>query len=148
MAERRAASPQVEEGHVQIANELYEAIIALRCPGRVKDLLLAVIREVYGWNSTKRVVSRRKLGQLLSGDLGKPANERHVRQLIAEAEAWNLIERDGRELSIQKDYKRWRKPEKRTSGFGNRRGLVPGNDHVPVPRSVRVPVRRPKTSTT
>ena len=127
------ASPQLEDGHTRIANELFEAIIALRCPGRVKDLIWAVARETYGWHETARAIPRRRLGQLLSGDLGEPLTTRYVRQLIGEAEAWNLIVRDCRTLSIQKDHTRWAKPEVRGSGFGDRKGRVPVGRRYGVP---------------
>lgn len=105
------ASPQLEDGYTRIANELLEALAALQCPASVLRIALAVIRETYGYNRKTAPVSREHIADLIGW------GGTRVKQAIAEAVAWGVLVRQGRELGLQKDYSLWGKPEGRTSGF-------------------------------
>lgn len=106
-----SASPQLEHGFTRIANELLEALAALRCPASVFRITLAVIRETYGYNRKTAPVSREHMSEVIGW------GETRVKQAVAEAVAWGVLARQGRELGLQKDYSRWGKPEGRTAGF-------------------------------
>lgn len=106
-----AASPQLEDGFTQLANELLEAMAKLRCPPSVIGALIAVVRETYGYNEKTAPCPRARVASHMG------VSERRARQAVEEAIAWGLLIRDGRKLGVQKDYTRWRKPEGRTSGY-------------------------------
>lgn len=44
------ASPQVENGHIKIANELWDALVKYRLPGEQMQCLMVILRQTYGWN--------------------------------------------------------------------------------------------------
>jgi len=43
------ANPQVENGHIEIATELWEALTRIRIPGEQMQVLMVIIRKTYGW---------------------------------------------------------------------------------------------------
>jgi phage replication O-like protein O len=46
------ASPQVENGTTNIANELMEALCKIRIPGEARQVLDVIFRKTYGWHKT------------------------------------------------------------------------------------------------
>lgn len=116
------ASPQLEDGFTRIANELLEALAGLRCPPVVVSLMLAVIRETYGYNRKTSPVSRERLATIMGVSYDR------VRQAARVAEDWNVVVREGRQIGIQKDYSKWHKPEGGASE--NREGGLPVNARV------------------
>lgn len=42
-------NPQAENGHVEIANEIWDALCRIRIPGEQMQVLLFIIRKTYGW---------------------------------------------------------------------------------------------------
>ena len=51
------ASPQIENGHVKIANELWDALTAYRLPGEQRQCLDVIIRKTYGFNKKSDAIS-------------------------------------------------------------------------------------------
>lgn len=51
------ANPQVENGHVAIANEIYDALCRFRIPGEERQVLDVIIRKTYGWNKKEDAIS-------------------------------------------------------------------------------------------
>ena len=49
--------PQLENGYTKIANELLEAIAAIRIPGEAMQVLLVIIRKTYGYCKKKDAIS-------------------------------------------------------------------------------------------
>ena len=74
-------------------------------PGRVKDFVLAVMRETYGWSAKSRVIPEYRFSALLG------ISGTRVRQLRAKAEACGMILRTGNEYEVQKDYSLWTVPD-------------------------------------
>lgn len=99
------ASPQLEDGHLHLAQELLEAMCKLRCPPSVMGAFLAVIRETYGWNEKTRTVPLTKIAKHMGVGYDR------ARQAVSEAVRWNLVTRKGHKLEVQKDYTRWGRPE-------------------------------------
>ena len=99
------AAPQKELGHTPIAHELLEALILWNGPGRVKDLVLAVMRETYGWSEKARVIPAWRLCQMLG------VSDARVRQLRGVAVKCGLILVDGNTYEIQKDFDLWTTPD-------------------------------------
>lgn len=96
------AAPQKENGFTPIANELLEALIAWDGPGRVKDLVFAVMRETYGWSEKERKVDAWRLCGLLH------VGERRLRQLRDQAVRCSLLTYSAETgYCIQKNWEEW-----------------------------------------
>lgn len=111
------ASPQKDDGYIQISNELLEALARTRIPGEVRQILDFIIRRTYGWNKKMDWIT---LDQFAAGT---GLSKVHVCQGIKRLMVMNLIVRSlldpitekGNEnkerrltYGIQKDYERWR----------------------------------------
>ncbi len=51
------ANPQLENGFIKIANELYEAFARIRIPGEARQVMDVIIRKTYGFNKTNDDIS-------------------------------------------------------------------------------------------
>lgn len=51
------ASPQIENGHIKIANELWDALTAYRLPGEQRQCLDVIIRKTYGFNKKQDAIA-------------------------------------------------------------------------------------------
>lgn len=114
------ARPQLEDGYTRIANELLEALARAALPGpRHFQVLLAMIRKLYGFNRSEGRISSSQLAQLTGIDPG------NVRRVLSELVAAGLLEADAKAgrvtvWRIQKDYEKWsdlgrRQPRSRTT---------------------------------
>lgn len=99
-------SPQLEDGHLKIANELFEAIMAFPFKQTTLRVLLAVLRKTYGYGKKEDDLSASQLGQLL-GDMKR----QHITTALNELAAMQVITkragRYGSLVGINKDYSRW-----------------------------------------
>lgn len=104
------SSPQLENGHFHIANELFEAMI-LKMPCRIPGpmaIFMAVMRETYGFNRKSAEISTDRFRKLTG-----ITHRNNIYRAIKEAISLNLItaiKNDGRMFpiySIQKKYGSW-----------------------------------------
>ncbi len=99
-------SPQLEDGHVRIANELYDALLAFPLSGKQYKVAMAVVRKTYGYGKKEDDLSASQLGALL-GKMARP----HITTALNELAALGVIhKRPGKYgciLGINKDYSRW-----------------------------------------
>lgn len=107
------ASPQLEDGFVRIANEIYDALCKARIPGEARQVLDVIIRKTYGWN---KKLDRISLTQF-EVNTGMP--RRSVCRAILKLINMNMIsvEKDTRKITtyeFQKDYKKWKVVSKLT----------------------------------
>ena len=101
------ASPQLENGHIRIANDLFEHICSARLTGTEYAVLLALIRKTYGWGKKEDAVSCSQLQALT--DIPHRIT---VHQTLVRLEAAKLIageHRPGKPTTyrINKDYDLW-----------------------------------------
>lgn len=107
------ASPQLEDGHTRIANELLEALLLAKLTSRQWSVAVALIRKTYGYNKKTDDIG---LGQLsdLTG-LAKP----HVSVAVRELEERRIISRKqgkfGHIMGINKNHGQWAGVERRSS---------------------------------
>lgn len=99
------ANPQKENGHTAIANELIEALARTYLSSYETQILFAIFRKTYGWNKKEDWIA----GTQLSNMTG--INRSHVSRTIKRLLNRNLIIKNGKNISIQKDYEKWDKPE-------------------------------------
>lgn len=105
------ANPQLENGHLKIANELIEAILAADLGRREQKVIWAVIRKTYGFNKKADAISNWQIAQLTGIDRA------HVKRTIRDLVARNIVTaepsglyRHGIEvqrLAINKDHECW-----------------------------------------
>lgn len=99
------ARPQLENGHLRVANELMEAIARTRIPGEARQVFDVIIRKTYGFNKKNDRIS---LSQFcLATGIKKPRVCRAILKLIA----MNLIIKKGNgtccSYAINKDFDEW-----------------------------------------
>ena len=103
--ETRIASPQAENGHTDIANEIIEAFYKLRISGNQWRILWVIIRQTYGWKKKTDRISvsffQKKTG----------LKRRHVSRALKTLNERKIITKNGASsISIygfQKDYTKW-----------------------------------------
>ncbi len=112
------AKVQIKRGYTRVVNALYEALIGAQLPGRHKDVVHSLIRLIYGYGKTTDRVAVSQISDMTG------IATRHVRAILSDLEAWNIVFRRGQKLGranvlgIQKDFDLWT--------CGMRRGPVQG----------------------
>jgi len=109
------ASPQVEAGHLQIANDLWEAIARQRLSGGEFRILLGILRKLYGFKRKSDWISNRQLAKMTGVTYNQAAkmvgrlSERGIVTLVY------LDEGQRRIVKFNKDYDKWNPlPKKET----------------------------------
>jgi len=101
------ASPQCEHGFTRIANELLHALTLCQVSGREFRVVLAVIRETYGYSRLVAPLSRTRLAEMCG--LDRRDADRVVRALVAK-KILHTEPGQGRSpgrIGLQKDYDLW-----------------------------------------
>lgn len=121
------ANPQREDGHVDIANEIVEALAKMQLSGHESRVLWALWRKTWGW------VRKDKEGKTIRDKRGQPLK---LKSAVMSSKCWEkltglnkyIISRTLRELylrqivikfdnknrwGVQKDYDKWLQPIKR-----------------------------------
>ncbi len=120
-------SPQVENGYLKIANELFEALIRIRIPGEARQMLDLIIRKTYGHNKKTDRISTTQIMEATS------LNRRSVYKARRKLKEMNLITVSEKGESyivtyaINKHYKTWKVPpkkERQAGGYLQKRSLV------------------------
>lgn len=105
------ANPQLEDGYLKIANELYEAWMRTRVPGEAEQVLKAVIRKTYGFN---KKMDRISISQIAS--MTKMSSS-HVCRAMKILLKMSIVTKKGSSnrptYGIQKNYDKWKPLPKR-----------------------------------
>ena len=96
------ANPQSENGHTDIANEILEALCKINLSSYQSRILNAIFRKTYGWNKKSDWISNSQLVELTG------LKKQHVSRALSELKKRNMIIREGRDTSFQKDYDQWK----------------------------------------
>jgi phage replication O-like protein O len=97
------ASPQLEDGFTQIANEILDELAIIRLSPNQWQVLLFIIRKTYGFKKKSDYISN---FQIVGGTgLCKAVVSRALRAL----ETRNIITRTGKNIGFQKDWEAWQK---------------------------------------
>ena len=101
-----SGNPQIENGHIDIANELGEAFAKVNLSSYEWRVLWAILRKTYGWHKKSDWISLSQFIELTG--LTKPHIIRAIKKLIKK----NIIvaqigNSKGKEYSINKHYKKW-----------------------------------------
>lgn len=100
------ANPQVEDGYIQIANELMDAIINYHFNNSELKIVLTIIRKTYGWKKKKDQISFSQISRLAKISI------RHSQRVIKRLVDDNVLlkEKNGINniLGLNKNYCSWR----------------------------------------
>ena len=101
------ANPQIENGHVDIANEIVEALAAIRISGEEWQCLLVIMRKTYGWHKKEDAISLSQFVELTG--LKKPNVIRATRKLLSKKiiSIINIDNAPSQVYKINKDYDKW-----------------------------------------
>jgi phage replication O-like protein O len=119
MDERRNASPQLEDGYVRIANELYDAILEKLSSYRHVKVVMAVIRKTYGYGKKEDDITISQLASLTG------IHRNHVGATIKSLEQMRVINpvragQYGLVIGINKHHGQWQKEEPKVRGMATK----------------------------
>jgi len=107
------ASPQVENGHIDIANELAEALAGIRISGEEYQCLWVIIRKTYGWHKKQDAISLSQFVEMTG--INKPNVVRAIKRLLSK-KIITVIYNDNATATtygINKDYQKWQSLSKK-----------------------------------
>lgn len=107
----QAASPQIEDGHIDIANEIGEVLARTNLSAYESRILWALWRKTYGWHKKADQISFTQFEKMTG------LKRRHVQRTLDELIKRGIVTRIGYSRIItygfQKDYTKWRDITKR-----------------------------------
>lgn len=95
------ASPQLENGHTNIAHELLEALIRTPLSDYEHRVFWCIVRKTYGWNKKMDWISNSQISDMT--DIKSPHVSRTLKKLIER----KMIIKDGKMFGINKNYDMW-----------------------------------------
>ncbi|MDH2052550.1 replication protein [Achromobacter marplatensis] len=100
-----SSSPQVEDGHTRIANELLEAMCRAGFSARQWAVVMAVVRKTYGYGKKADDIGLSQLEHMTG------VYKTHLSKTVRELVAANVIRREvgtfGHRLSLNKRFTQW-----------------------------------------
>lgn len=109
------ANPQVEDGHIDIANQIAEALARIRISGEENQCLWVVFRKTYGWRKKEDKISLSQFSKVTG--LNRPAVARALKRLLSK-KILLVIKKDNSQVNtyrFNKDFDKWEPLEKRKS---------------------------------
>ena len=97
------ANPQREDGHVDIANEIVEALAKIHLSSYESQVLWAIFRKTYGWHKKEDWITNSQIAEMTE------IAESHVSRTIKILIQKKLVTKNGIKLGFQKDYEQWEK---------------------------------------
>jgi phage replication O-like protein O len=116
-------NPQIENGHIDIANELAEALAMINISSYESRVLWIILRKTYGWHKKSDWISLSQFVELTG--LTKPHIIRAIKKLVSKNIITQIGNDKGKEYSINKHYKNWKSLPKEAivTQIGNHRCL-------------------------
>lgn len=115
------ANPQIENGYTKVANEIVEALCAIRIPGEARQVIDVVIRKTYGYNKKEDHISLSQFclsTRMRRGDVCRAINkavEMNIIKVISKKA--NAI---GNIYSVVKDFDSWKPLAKKRRGVAKK----------------------------
>jgi len=97
------ASPQVENGHTRIANELLDQLARLHLSPNQWQILFFIIRKTYGFHKKADYITNAQIVE------GTGIHKAHVSRAMSNLIGRQVLIRQGKLTGIQKDYEAWQK---------------------------------------
>ncbi len=114
------AKPQRENGHVDIANELIEALAKIRISGEEWQCLLVIIRKTYGWQKKSDFISLSQFAVMTS--INRSNVCRALKRLLSKKIIY-VVKKDTSSItkySVNKDFDEWNPLSKKTQGVSKK----------------------------
>src|SRR5688572_30304718 len=126
------ASPQLEQGHVRIANEVLEHLVQAGLSGTEWALVMVVIRETWGWRRKVAPISQSTFARALGREVLAYCHRLTLRRLC---EKQILISTPGTgknsvKWQVNKDWEKWIDPAPTGAG---KNGSYPAPGSAPYP---------------
>ena len=126
------ANPQLEDGHLRIANDIWDALCRIRIPGEVRQVIDTVLRKTWGFRKKQDWISLSQFHEATG--IHKP----NISRALTQAIAMNIILKKENTLldnekaqpvtySFNKDYDTW-KPLSKKRTFSLKRKVVLNNE--------------------
>jgi phage replication O-like protein O len=100
------ASPQLENGHTRISNELLEAIIKCHFCATELNIIWFIARNTYGWQRKEAIISYGMIAKGIDADIRYV--KRMVNRLIKNGVIFKEKIDNQNLLGLNKNYKSWR----------------------------------------
>lgn len=94
-------SPQIENGHLDIANELVDALMKTQLSGYQSRFLWALWRKTYSWHKKEDWISDSQLIEMTG------LRKQHIWRTKQELIKRNIVTKNGYKIAFQKDYMLW-----------------------------------------
>lgn len=101
-----SGSPDIDDGYLRIANELFDAILVFPFTKRQLAVLLAVVRKTYGYRKTSDDISLSQLAELTG--IGRSHCSTTINELVQMGILIKFNGKYGQVIAIQKHYKNWK----------------------------------------
>ena len=124
---RRGSGPQVEDGYVRIANELFEAILLKLNSYRNIKIVLAIVRKTYGYNKKEDDITVSQIAEITGihrNNVGKALRELEEMRVINPVRAG----KHGMMLGINKHHTQWSGDEVKARGPGRQATNLIGDE--------------------
>lgn len=102
------ANPQVENGYIRIANEIWDALVAIRISGEARQVLDFIIRKTWGWG---KKVDKISLSQLCDATGLKKSSVIKARKKLVDMNMLFVTQKVNDTVltyGIIKDYRKWK----------------------------------------
>ena len=129
---RKMANPQKEDGHVDLANEIVEALAKIRISGEEMQCLWVIFRKTYGWHKKEDSISLSQFCQ--TTNLKKP-RICHALQKLLSKKVIIIAKNDNgiTNYGFNKDFDSWMPlPKKVTLPKMAKGGAKKGNESLPL----------------
>jgi len=103
------ANPQKEDGHVDIANEIVEALAKTYLSSYESQVLWTIFRKTYGWHKKEDWITNTQISDMTG--IAESHTSRTIKRLIQR----KIIIRVDKKLAFQKDYDQWEKLPKQVT---------------------------------
>ena len=143
--EKLMGNPQLDDGFIRIANELYEAINKFPFSGRQQKVMYAIIRKTYGYGKKSDVLAQSQIAEMTG--LAKS----HVCLTMKELVLMKAVEVDAsgytHTVSINKKYNEWETSYQNSNRYQNSNEQVTKTVTKPLPiRSLQKKERKKDNS--
>ncbi len=100
------ANPQKENGHIEIATEIIEALCGYRLSGEEWQILWVILRKTWGWHKKEDWIPLSQFVELTG--LKKPHIIRSINKLIEKGIVTKIGNENGKIYGFNKDYDTWK----------------------------------------
>ena len=102
------ASPQIEDGRTEIANEIMDALCRFRIPGEERQVFDVIMRKTYGWHKSEDAISLSQFVEMTG--MNKPHIIQAIKGLLLKKviSVTDIGNAPAKVYRINKDYDQWK----------------------------------------